>query len=435
MSFTATIYNIMIGAPGDIKDEIGVAKNVLFRWNEINSQSRYISLLPLYWKSSTYPSSGEPPQKSINKQVVDYSDLMVCVFYTRFGSPTDTHQSGTEEEIDEHLKSGRHVMVFLKEVTDTTEKDETQYKKLTDFFERHNNDFYWVKYKDTTEFERIFRESLELFINRNWKNRESDVANKTVEVTSQYINDFFSDFENIIENSINSVLSKYGLFPTRLPQNIEASIIRETKTLWTILNLDWIYNENGIILHEIKESLNNCNDIQEKERYIHSILKHFHKLSSTLYPISENSRLKNNIEEMMAYKSELEKSNVEEAKLQIIACDNIIRRREEEIKNKETISQKLIEIVCLYRDNAEFTKEGTPEYYLHHIIATVNMFANQLDAILLSMNMDLMKIQRDCGIYLTQERNKYSLKNILGSSELVEKYINELPKINKPNNP
>lgn len=42
------------------------------------------------------------------------------------------------------------------------------------------------------------------------------------------------------------------------------------------------------------------------------------------------------------------------------------------------------------------------------------------------MNIDLMKIQKDCGIYLIQERNKYSLKNILGSTELVEKYINEL---------
>ena len=48
------------------------------------------------------------------KQMVEKSDLLVCLFGTRIGTPTDTDASGTIEEIREHIKAGKQVMMFCK---------------------------------------------------------------------------------------------------------------------------------------------------------------------------------------------------------------------------------------------------------------------------------------------------------------------------------
>jgi hypothetical protein len=42
---------------------------------------------------------GAPPQTIINQQVLDKFDLLVGVFWTRVGTSTENHLSGTIEEI------------------------------------------------------------------------------------------------------------------------------------------------------------------------------------------------------------------------------------------------------------------------------------------------------------------------------------------------
>ena len=50
--FSATVYNIMIGAPSDIKEEIEIAKEVIFRWDMTNSHLHHCVLLPLHWSNN-----------------------------------------------------------------------------------------------------------------------------------------------------------------------------------------------------------------------------------------------------------------------------------------------------------------------------------------------------------------------------------------------
>ena len=68
--YRATVYKIMIGAPSDIQEEIQIAKNVIHRWNVINSEYQRRVLLPLHWSDNAYPLAGEHPQKTIDKTVV-----------------------------------------------------------------------------------------------------------------------------------------------------------------------------------------------------------------------------------------------------------------------------------------------------------------------------------------------------------------------------
>lgn len=168
--FQARVYNIMIGAPSDIKEEIEIARGVIHKWSSINSEKNRVVLLPLHWSENVYPSSGNHPQKIINEQIVSKSDLMICIFATRFGTKTDTSPSGTAEEIEEHIKSGRNVMVFFKEKSDIKNIDIKQYEKLMYFKEKHKENMCFGTYSDENDFEKTLSDKLQLFLNNTWLN-------------------------------------------------------------------------------------------------------------------------------------------------------------------------------------------------------------------------------------------------------------------------
>ena len=165
----------MIGSPSDIKEEISIAREVLNNWNNLNSEKNRMVLLPIHWSISSYPAMGKHPQKLLNEQLVEKSDLMICIFGTRLGSPTDTEISGTVEEIKEHRKAGKDVMVFFKmSVDDISSVDLQQLQKIRDFKESIKNDVLWQEFSDVKDFEHKLSENLQLYINDNWSNGATD---------------------------------------------------------------------------------------------------------------------------------------------------------------------------------------------------------------------------------------------------------------------
>ena len=174
--YLAKVYKIMIGAPSDIQEEIQMVKNVILKWNSINSEYRRRVLLPLHWSDNAYPGMGIHPQKSINSMVVEKSDLLICIFCSRLGTPTDTHKSGSIEEIDEHIKAGKDVMVFFKKNAPIprSTNDLEQMKLLMEYKETVRDKLLWWEYDDEDGFESIFKDKLELYINDNWINSDNE---------------------------------------------------------------------------------------------------------------------------------------------------------------------------------------------------------------------------------------------------------------------
>lgn len=169
--YRANVYRIMIGCPSDITDEKDAAFRVLSNWNNLNSEKNRIVLLPIHWSISSYPAAGKHPQKLLNEQLVEKSDLMVCIFGTRLGSPTDTEISGTVEEIKEHRKSGKDVMVFFKmSVDDISAVNPQQLQKIKEFKESIKNNVLWQEFSDAKDFEKKFADALQLYINDHWNN-------------------------------------------------------------------------------------------------------------------------------------------------------------------------------------------------------------------------------------------------------------------------
>lgn len=192
--YHATVYRLMIAAPSDIKEEITTAFDVINHWNDMHSEQSKLVLLPLHWSVSSYPAMGKHPQKLLNEQIVEKSDLLICVFGTRLGSPTDTEISGTVEEINEHRRAGKDVMLFFKRnVSDINDVDLAQLQQLNDFKEGIKKDVLWHEFSNTTEFEKKLSDALQLYVNEYWSGNNS---NESANVSSARVK--FSDNEQDI---------------------------------------------------------------------------------------------------------------------------------------------------------------------------------------------------------------------------------------------
>lgn len=115
MSFSATVFNVLIASPSDVPKEREAIANCLRQWNALHSQETQKVLLPVMWESHSAPSMAGRPQSVINAQVVKQCDMLIGAFWTRLGTPTGEEDSGTVEEIKEFLRLRKPVMLYYSE--------------------------------------------------------------------------------------------------------------------------------------------------------------------------------------------------------------------------------------------------------------------------------------------------------------------------------
>lgn len=168
MSYVATTFNVMIASPGDVASERAIVRDVVYEWNAVHSSTRKIVLLPIGWESHSSPEMGAPAQEIINNQVLAKCDLLVGVFWTRIGTPTERHLSGTVEEIEEHIATGKPAMLYFSSqpvALDTVDIDQIQ--KLKKFKESCQSRGLYQSYDSHSDFKDKFYRHLQLKVNEH----------------------------------------------------------------------------------------------------------------------------------------------------------------------------------------------------------------------------------------------------------------------------
>ncbi len=64
------------------------------------------------WEISSSPQLGAP-QDVLNGQIVDPADVLIGMFWTRIGTPTENAASGTVEEIERLIERGASVFLYF----------------------------------------------------------------------------------------------------------------------------------------------------------------------------------------------------------------------------------------------------------------------------------------------------------------------------------
>lgn len=164
MSYKADVYKIFIASPSDTAEERAAVSKFINEWNIIHSENKGIILRDIFAEQNAYADSGKHPQKIINEQLVENSDLLVAIFKMKFGSPTDTHESGTAEEIDLAFKMEKHVMLFFFHDENMSMKEYTQHKadiqKINELKAKYSDKTYYQTYNSIEDFEIKLRRSL-----------------------------------------------------------------------------------------------------------------------------------------------------------------------------------------------------------------------------------------------------------------------------------
>lgn len=168
MSYPATVFNVMIASPGDVASERTIIRDVIYEWNAVHSSARGIVLLPVGWESHSSPEMGASPQSIINEQVLHKCDLLVGVFWTRIGTPTKAHPSGTVEEIEEHIAAGKPAMLYFSGQPVVMESvDMEQYSVLQTFKKSCQSRGLYQSYDSYSDFKEKFYRHLQLKVNEH----------------------------------------------------------------------------------------------------------------------------------------------------------------------------------------------------------------------------------------------------------------------------
>lgn len=134
MSFNAQTYRVLIASPSDLTDERQAATDAINEWNAEHASAEGVVLLPVRWETHARPTTNVRPQQAINDQLVAQSDILIGLFWTRFGTDTGVAESGTVEEIDQFVEAQKPAMLyFSRRPIDPSKIDLDQHRKLREF--------------------------------------------------------------------------------------------------------------------------------------------------------------------------------------------------------------------------------------------------------------------------------------------------------------
>ncbi len=134
MSFRSKTYRVLIASPSDLLEERQAATDAVDDWNAQHAVAESVILLPVKWDTHALPQTGVRPQEAINNQLVRDCYILVGLFWTRLGTSTGIAESGTVEEIDMFVASGKPALLYFSgRPIDPNKIDLKQHKKLRRF--------------------------------------------------------------------------------------------------------------------------------------------------------------------------------------------------------------------------------------------------------------------------------------------------------------
>jgi hypothetical protein len=141
-------------------------KDVITEWNLRNGESRGFWIKHQHWATDSHPDLADRAQGIINRQIIDESDIIVAIFWSRFGSPTSIAKSGTEEEIRRGVRLGQKVMVYFSDLEPLpADADKNQIDQLCEFRRFLNAQGLCWRFSSRAQFRQDFARHLAFKLN------------------------------------------------------------------------------------------------------------------------------------------------------------------------------------------------------------------------------------------------------------------------------
>ncbi|MFN0087536.1 MAG: hypothetical protein ACKVX9_19255 [Blastocatellia bacterium] len=172
------MIRLIVVSPGDVMPERRIVGEVVENVNKLVAAYLGLGIETYRWETDTFPGFHiDGPQGLVDEALaIDDCEIMVGIFWKRFGTPTKDAGSGTEHELlrayDGWKRSqGKrpHIMVYFKtEPYSPKSKDETdQWGKVLEFKQRFSTESLFWDFQTTAEFEQLFRDHLTKYLIQN----------------------------------------------------------------------------------------------------------------------------------------------------------------------------------------------------------------------------------------------------------------------------
>jgi HEAT repeat protein len=167
------ILRVVVASPGDVQPERDLLDEVVAEVNRSAASERGLLLELRKWETDAYPGfHPEGPQGLIDPILeVEECDILIGIFWKRFGTPTAEAQSGTEHEIMrayaawEKNRRPQVMVYFNKKKASPDSKEETdQWGLVLEFKKRFPAKGLWWHYNGKAQFEKLVRNHLNNFI-------------------------------------------------------------------------------------------------------------------------------------------------------------------------------------------------------------------------------------------------------------------------------
>ena len=172
------VLKLIVASPGDVQPEREILNEVVGSLNQSIASHFNLHVQVLRWETDAYPGFHlDGPQGLIDEVLgIDNCDIMVGIFWKRFGTPTKDAGSGTEHELRRAYaawqKSGGerpHIMVYFKDkaYAPRSPKELEQWTQVLEFRNQFPKEGLWWLYKDEREFERLVWRHLTQYLMKN----------------------------------------------------------------------------------------------------------------------------------------------------------------------------------------------------------------------------------------------------------------------------
>lgn len=130
MARTVIEYSCLLISPNDVEDERQAISEIISSWNAQIGEALEARVELVKWELHSIPEMGDEPQAILNRQLVDNCDFGIAVFWSRLGTPTVDHESGSVEEIEQLMERGAKVRIYFSKQLLPHDLDLGQLKKL-----------------------------------------------------------------------------------------------------------------------------------------------------------------------------------------------------------------------------------------------------------------------------------------------------------------
>jgi HEAT repeat protein len=171
------ILRVVVASPSDVQAERDILPTVIDELNRGIAAERNLLLELLRWETDAYPGfHPDGPQGLIDPALkIEDCDILIGIFWKRFGTPTEDAQSGTEHEILHACEARQRnhrpqIMVYFnqKAYTPTSKEEIDQWGKVLKFKESFPKEGLWWQYKGKAQFERLLRNHLTQLIRHEY---------------------------------------------------------------------------------------------------------------------------------------------------------------------------------------------------------------------------------------------------------------------------